>query len=119
MPKARRAETSDLDNRLADIVSSHLNELVNAVANEVRRNVANEIRDYLSGVRPGPLPSVNGRRLLSGGTKAKRIIQCIAPGCNNASKGPRFHYLCDKHRDAPKKDYEAWRKAKQERAAGK
>ena len=58
MPKLSRAG-NDLDNRLADIVSSHLTELVTAVAQEVRKNVANEIRDYLAGVRTVATSSPN------------------------------------------------------------
>ena len=49
--------------------------------------------------------------------RKKRRLPCIAPGCSNPSKGPRFQYLCVKHMDAPKKDYEAWRlKSKEARA---
>ena len=45
-----------------------------------------------------------------------RILPCIAPGCDQPSKGPRFHYLCEEHRRASKREWTAWRKAR-ERAA--
>ena len=46
------------------------------------------------------------------GKRRPRDLSCIAPGCRNKSKGPRFHYLCDKHMETPKKQYEQWRKDK-------
>jgi hypothetical protein len=36
--------------------------------------------------------------------------RCIKPGCNAQSKGPRFHHLCAKHINAPKKQWQAWQK---------
>ncbi len=109
---ARRRRSSGIDARLSEIVSDHVTELVTALTQEIRRNVADEVSAYFSG---GKL--IAARRGALGKPRRKRVMQCIAPGCTNTSKGPRFHYLCDKHRDAPKKDYEAWRKAKKEKAA--
>lgn len=44
--------------------------------------------------------------------QAKRDYTCIAPGCKEVSKGPRFHYLCQKkHLKVSKKVYERWAKA--------
>jgi hypothetical protein len=103
------------DGRLADIVARYTSELVAAVRQEVRRSVADEVRDILTGGRGGGLSAGRSRR--SGGNGRKRVVQCIAPGCGNPSKGPRFHYLCDKHKDAKKADYEAWRKARKEKQA--
>ena len=39
-----------------------------------------------------------------GGAGQKRNVpkQCIYPNCANPSKGPRWSFLCDKHKDAPK-----------------
>lgn len=47
-----------------------------------------------------------------GVAKPKRILPCIAAGCKNLSKGPRFRYLCDEHKKASKKQSDAWRAAK-------
>jgi hypothetical protein len=103
------------DGRLADIVARYTSDLVAAVRQEVRRSVADEVRDILTGSRG---PSITaGRSRRSAGNGRKRVVQCIAPGCPNPSKGPRFHYLCDKHKDAKKADYEAWRKARKEKQA--
>src|SRR5687767_6715154 len=93
------------DARLADIVTRYTNDLITAVRQEVRRSVADEVRDVLTGSRvAGLVGARSGRRATNG---RKRIVACIAPGCSNPSKGPRFHYLCDKHKDAKKADYEA------------
>jgi hypothetical protein len=98
------------DGQLADIVARYVNNLVEAVREVVRRNVVAEVQEALS-----------GRGLSVGRTRRalgkKRVLQCIAPGCTNPSKGPRFHYLCEKHKDAKKADYEAWRKARKEKQA--
>jgi hypothetical protein len=114
MPRGRRRVTEP-DGRLAEIVSRHVSELVDAVRNEVRRSVADEVRSFLTGARLA-MPLRGGKRL-AGRSGRKKIVNCIAPGCPNPSKGPRFHYLCEKHKDAAKKDYEAWRKAKKDKEA--
>lgn len=98
---ARRRRTST-EARLQEIVTQHVDALVTALAAEVRQNVVQEIQDHFSGNGGGV--AFRARR--------RRILPCIAPGCSNPSKGPRFHYLCDQHMNAPKRDYEAWRKAK-------
>lgn len=109
MPKA-----NSFDSRLHDIVASHVNELVNSISRAVRENIVMELRDYVAGGGGGR----KGGLGFSLRPKAKpRDLGCIAPGCKNVSKGPRFHYLCEKHMDAPRRSYEQWRKAKmQERS---
>lgn len=42
----------------------------------------------------------------------KRPMGCIAPGCKNKSKGPRFRYLCEKHLKTPLEQVKAWQKAR-------
>ena len=39
-----------------------------------------------------------------GGAGQKRNVpkNCIYPNCTNPSKGPRWSFMCDKHKDAPK-----------------
>lgn len=101
------------DRRLADIVERYVADLIEAVQQEVRRSVGEEVQGYLSG--RGPLTA--GRTRRAGAGRKKNVVQCIAPGCPNPSKGPRFHYLCEKHKDAKKADYEAWRKARKEKQA--
>ena len=38
-------------------------------------------------------PNINKK-----GNKVQRL-PCMALGCKNTSAGPRFHYLCDSHRE--------------------
>lgn len=106
------AKRPRIQSRVNDIVTRYVDQMVLALSAEIRRSVADEIRQHFAKggtAARGAAPALRRRR--------KRIRPCIAPGCTNPSKGPRFHYLCDKHRGAPKKDYEAWRKAKREKQA--
>jgi hypothetical protein len=106
---AKRRVKVAREGRLAELVQKYVEQLVEAVQEEVRISVASEVQHLLTGERPRGLA-----KLLR--VRRKRVLPCIAPNCQNPSKGPRFHYLCVKHKDAPKKDYEAWRKARQEKA---
>src|SRR5262249_24224997 len=100
---------------IGTIVSRTVGDLVAAIEKHMRGNVADEVRAFIA-ARSGTAGRI-GRRGRPARAWRKRILPCIAPGCTNTSKGPRFHYLCDKHMNAPKKDYEAWRlKAKAARA---
>jgi len=103
-----RRRRNDIQARLNDVVQGHIEALVDAVTQMVRQNTAREIAEMVGGGN-GKIAALRARR--------KRIRPCIAPGCKNPSKGPRFHYLCDKHRDAPRKDWEAWQSSKRERQA--
>jgi hypothetical protein len=112
----RRGRRTDRSSRLSEIVSKYVTDLVSAINQHLRRNMADEVRDFIAS-NGGTAAVVAGRTRRSGAGR-KRVVQCIAPGCANPSKGPRFHYLCEKHKDAPKKDYEAWRlRARQEKQA--
>src|SRR5215813_9100188 len=114
--RGRRGRRADRSARLSEIVSRYVNDLVAALNQHLRRNMADEVRDFIAS-NGGSVGIVAGRTRRSGSGR-KRVVQCIAPGCSNPSKGPRFHYLCEKHKDAPKKDYEAWRlRARQEKQA--
>ncbi|MBI4508931.1 MAG: hypothetical protein HY698_04815 [Deltaproteobacteria bacterium] len=109
MPKRR----TEFDARLNAIIADHISDLTAAISHAVRQNIADEIQSYLAGVPAGPVSARGiGRRVGPGRPAKRRSMACIAPGCTNSSKGPRFHYLCEKHMDAPKKDYEAWRKGR-------
>jgi hypothetical protein len=111
----RPRRSANIEARISHLVTGSIDELVTAITEEIRRNVASEIQTYLTaagGGRPGRIA-----RRLAGPKRKKRILPCIAPGCANPSKGPRFHYLCAKHMDAPRKDYEAWRAKRLEASA--
>lgn len=102
-----------LDTRIASLVEGHIQDLVFAITRAVRENLAEEIRVYVAG---GDGRMLSPTLIRVKGKRRPRDLACIAPGCRNRSKGPRFHYLCDKHVDTPKKQYEAWRK---ERMSGR
>lgn len=108
MPKSR----NEFDTRLNEIVAEHVSELVSAITKAVRQNMADELRAYLAGSGPPAGRTARAATSRAPAAKKRRVVPCIAPSCGSPSKGPRFHYLCDKHKDAPKKEYEAWRKAK-------
>lgn len=111
----KRGRRSGQSKRLGDMIDRYVTDLVAAINQHMRRNMAAEVRALLaeSGRTAGKL---GGRGRRSAGRK--RIVPCIAPGCTNPSKGPRFHYLCEEHRKASRKDYEAWRlKARENRAS--
>lgn len=51
-------------------------------------------------------------------TKEPNRQPCIAPGCRRQSKGPRFHFLCEDHMDAPTLKILEWQAiAKKKRAS--
>ena len=92
---------------LRDLVARSVNDLVAAINHHFRGNMAAQVRAFIAA--DGGSAGRVGKRGRKAGAGRKRILPCIAPGCGNTSKGPRFHYLCEKHMNAPRKDYEAWR----------
>jgi hypothetical protein len=84
--------------QLVAMVTAHVQELVELIANAMRRNLAEELSALI--VTP------------AGGRASRRLLPCMAPGCSNPSKGPRFHYLCDEHKGAKKSLIVAWRQAR-------
>jgi hypothetical protein len=113
---ARRGRRPSQSAQVNEIVARYVNDLVTAISQEFRRDIADEVRSFIAsnGTGSSAAARVGGR----GMAKRKRLVKCIAPGCTNPSKGPRFHYLGEKHRDAPRKEYEAWRlKAKETKQA--
>ena len=98
----RRSYRYHFDASLRDIVARHVESLTADIATAVRRNLGQELRAYLSSEGRQPLSVPSTRRRL-------RSMICIAPKCENRSKGPRFHYLCEAHMTTPQKVYDKWR----------
>ncbi len=109
---ARPRRRTEIDDRIGELVRTYVNQLVSAISMEVRRNLGEELQSYFAGGNGVAPRGRGGRGLL----RRPRRMDCIAPGCKNQSKGPRFHYLCDDHLNASKKDVEAWRKARKAEA---
>ena len=113
--KGKRGRRSGSSTDLRALVARSVNDLVAAINDHFRGNMAAQVRAFIAA--DGGTAGKVGKRGRKVGSGKKRILPCIAPGCTNQSKGPRFHYLCEKHMNAPKRDYEAWRlKAKAARA---
>lgn len=51
-------------------------------------------------------PSTEGQ-----GDVVEKKRECIAPNCKNPSKGPRFHHLCEAHKQTPIKQVHLWQRA--------
>ena len=68
--------------------------------------------------RTSLLAAGNGTRALALRDKPKKKRKkrksvkrlCLKPGCDNPSKGPRFRFLCEDHKDAAMRNVNAWRK---------
>jgi hypothetical protein len=96
-------------------IGSIIDSAASAIATAVRQEMAGEIQRLLSS-RAGSgsaiavtvpsvrvaLPKAAGKRRGGAGQKRNIPKKCIFPGCANPSKGPRWSFLCDKHKEAPK-----------------
>ncbi len=112
---------------------------VNSIVEEVKDQVKAQLGGALSGLLPaGVVPEIpQAAPVSTGGVEVEnhtavprrrrrrssaevaaaparqatgRPQTCIAPGCTNANKGPRFHYLCETHKGVAKPTYETWQK---------
>ena len=108
----RSTATKSLESHIGSIIDS----AASAIATAVRQEMAGEIQRLLAS-RAGSgravavavnVPSVKvavgkaGKPRGGAGQKRNIPKKCIVPGCTNPSKGPRWSFLCDKHKDAPK-----------------
>jgi hypothetical protein len=93
--------TASPEKRIREVIAQHVERLVSDIAATVRQQIANEVRGGSSTVPTG------GKRRRK--PQKKISMTCIAPKCKQRSKGPRFHYLCEKHMDTPKRIYTKWR----------
>lgn len=103
------------------MLRAKLDEMVDSMAAELRKAF---IEELLAGPTPksaAPTPKntrivVEDRssRPVDGRGKQSKIRPCIATGCLEQSKGPRFKYLCEKHREASAKKIANWRKSRAE-----
>ena len=88
MPRRSSHPFDSLAERFAQVVADRLAPLLSAGASSNGRR---------RGGRRGP-SKLKGRKL---------DMRCRFPGCPNKSKGPRFRFLCEKHRALSKKDQDA------------
>ena len=55
----------------------------------------------------------NKRRFSSRRQHEVQRKPCIVPGCDKPSKGPRFHFLCEDHRNADEQQIKTWQAKKE------
>lgn len=104
---------TDFDSKLNALVADHLNGLISEITTAIRRDIAAQLTPVFSGSAFGaPKVGRATKAPAAGRVAKKRTVKCIAPSCSSPSKGPRFHYLCEQHKSASKKEYTAWRNAK-------
>ena len=114
----RKSTPKSIEAHIGSIIDS----AASSIATAVRQEMTSEIQRLLAS-RAGSgraiavhVPSVKvavgkatGKSVTKaakprGGAGQKRNVpkNCIYPNCTNPSKGPRWSFLCDKHKDAPK-----------------
>ncbi len=108
----RKHSTSkgNLEKWLTPLVDAFMRGLAKAIASLVREQTLGTVLAYFGGGG-----DVEGYQRRS--APAKRDYSCLSPGCRRRSKGPLFHYLCEKHEDTPKAVYEKWREARMRKRA--
>jgi hypothetical protein len=69
--------------------------------------------------RPAPngTPQPKRQRSVVNKKGKAKARTCIKPGCRKKSKGPRYHHLCEEHKDTPKRQMRAWQKKDRETRA--
>lgn len=93
-------------------------ELISLIQDSARELASDTVRAQLAPLMDGlgtAKPSAESspaRR--TGGAGQRRVFPCPVPDCKKQGKGPRFHYLCEDHRDMNKRDREKIIKAARE-----
>lgn len=100
MPRSKKL--IPLETRIAAIISN----AASAIGAVVREDMTSELQQLLAGRTFSKVAAGNVGRLgrRPGGAGQKRNIpkSCVYPNCSNASKGPRWSFLCDKHKGVSK-----------------
>jgi hypothetical protein len=95
--------------KIAALIETRLDKLMADIRSELEAVVQAELRGAFG------VGASNAKKAKT--VPARRAVKrwspktCIKPGCNNPPNGPRFHYLCKTHQNAPKKDWETWAKS--------
>src|SRR5262245_19534438 len=102
-----------IDQEIRSLIGKHIENAVIELASLIQGRVADAVGIPTGRGNGIGIPGMRTRREVhtskKGTAKASRVVRkagggrtCIAPNCRNTSKGPRFHFLCDKHMKAPK-----------------
>jgi hypothetical protein len=92
-----------------------VNKYVDQCLSEVKQMLYTKLADAMKTgavFQPEATRSTPTSKRAKAGAKPRGKVTCIAPGCKNPSKGPRFHFLCDEHKKVPKRDWKAWQEAR-------
>jgi hypothetical protein len=108
MPRPKKS--TELESRIASIISSAAREIASAV----RADIADQVLGAIGGGGGRSVAPRLSRPVVSrGGAKRNIPAHCIYPGCAKPSKGPRFSFLCEEHMGiskGEKKQYlESWK----------
>jgi hypothetical protein len=112
-----------IDQEIQNVIQKHIDKAVSNAVTEVAQLIQARVAGAI-GIGSGhgqvrrtrtPAKKANGTapRVVSK-PRAKKMhepgggVRCISPNCQKLSKGPRFHFLCETHRKAPKAKWTAW-----------
>lgn len=80
---------------------SSLNQLIDSLSDLIADSVTARLTSKLSGLGlsggAGARSARGGRR--GGGSRRPLDMSCRVAGCKNMSRGPRFGFICDDHRE--------------------
>jgi hypothetical protein len=107
------AKDKSLEIEVRRALEPAVDRLVAEMTSTLRVVVEARLREFLREPGRGRARGFNG----SPRRKTKLDMACIAPGCANRSKGPRFKYLCDEHKGQSEKLIAQWRAARKDGAA--
>jgi hypothetical protein len=97
MPRPKKLLS--LEARVDFIISS----AASAIAAAVRQDMTGELQRLLAGDAVGKTNASRvGRPRGGAGQKRNAPKSCVFQGCGNASKGPRWSFLCDEHKGVSK-----------------
>jgi hypothetical protein len=82
-------------------LEQHLNELARAFAADVAQAVRQSFAAQVSAIALGT-PVARRAALPSAPGKRRYPATCLAEGCKNAHRGPRYSFLCATHDGLPK-----------------
>lgn len=94
-----RAQTS-----LESSIESILSGAAAAIAAAVRQDLSHQLRSVLGSSSATGRRGATTRRAQQAGRPHRVPSHCIYPGCDNASKGPRFTFMCEDHKGLAKAD---------------
>lgn len=102
------------------MLRAKLDEVVDSMAVELRKAFIEELLAGSAATKAVPSQKTKivvedrSARPVDGRGRGSKIRMCIATGCAEQSKGPRFKYLCEAHKGSSEKKIANWRKSRAE-----